>query len=91
MELVVAVLEWQDPTNPWAEDVLQLCEKHGQNVAGCPGIETEANFFWARLQRLALLKGKTCKIALPFACQSQLRHPLFVLCRCPHDMTDLHD
>ncbi|CAK9082008.1 unnamed protein product [Durusdinium trenchii] len=23
-----------DPTNPWAEDVLQLCEKHGQNVAG---------------------------------------------------------
>lgn len=23
-----------DPTNPWAEDVLQLCEKHGQNIAG---------------------------------------------------------
>lgn len=24
----------KDPTNPWAEDVLQLCEKHGQNIAG---------------------------------------------------------
>mmetsp|Transcript_34993 Transcript_34993/g.71898 ORF Transcript_34993/g.71898 Transcript_34993/m.71898 type:complete len:124 (-) Transcript_34993:292-663(-) len=23
-----------DPTNPWAEDVLRLCEKQGQEVAG---------------------------------------------------------
>mmetsp|Transcript_97682 Transcript_97682/g.232530 ORF Transcript_97682/g.232530 Transcript_97682/m.232530 type:complete len:300 (+) Transcript_97682:107-1006(+) len=23
-----------DPTNPWAQDVLRLCEKHGQDVAG---------------------------------------------------------
>ena len=34
--LALPGLSSEDPTNPWAEDVLRLCEKQGQEVAGAP-------------------------------------------------------